>query len=69
MDEMSEIEMIKRSAIETKVDYEKFKAINALEAYGKSAIIAIAEIGKSSNRGDITIHALETILKIREKAN
>ncbi len=66
MDEADEIENIKQSAMETKIDYEKFKAINTLADYGKPAIIAIAEIGNSSNSGNIRCHALETILKIKE---
>lgn len=66
MGEINEIERIKRSALETTNDYDKFRAINALAAYGKPAIVAIAEIGNSSNRGNIKIHALETISKINE---
>ncbi len=66
MDEIGEIERIKRLAMETTNDYDKFRAINELAAYGKPAIIAIAEIGNSSNRGNIKIHALETISKINE---
>ncbi len=66
MDERSEIEEIKQLALEATNDYDKFRAINKLAAYGKPAIIAIAEIGNSSNRGNIKIHALETISKINE---
>ena len=68
MNEINEIEMIKRLALETTNDYEKFRSINKLAAYGKSAVIAIAEIGNSSNRDNLRLHALETILKINEGA-
>ncbi len=63
-----EIEKIKRLALEATIDYEKFKAINTLAAYGKPAIIAIAEIGNSSTSGNIKGHALDTITKINEDA-
>ena len=66
MDEINEMEQIRRLALETTNDYEKFRAINKLAAYGKPAIIAIAEIGNSSSRNNLRLHALETILKIKE---
>lgn len=69
MDAADEIEEIRRLAMETKVDYEKFKAINTLADYGRPAIVAIAEIGNSSDSGNIRCHALETILKVKQYAS
>lgn len=44
MDEINEIEKIKRLALETRIDYEKFKAINTLAAYGESAIMRLLKL-------------------------
>lgn len=67
MSEVDEIEKIKKVALETVNPETKKKSIDALAAYGSSAIPAITEIADTTLAPNTKQYALDAIKKIKER--